>query len=135
MIEYGKDTWCQDTLRTGRYASGVLVVAQNCYHRLITPRGTLRGGPDEGNYGLDLAGMCGAAVTVDLERAMPARIENELRKDPRVSSASVTMSSSRNSDGEVTWTFNVRVRCGAGPFSLVIGVDGASTKLLGLEAQ
>ena len=119
-------------MRTGRYASGALLVGQTCYHRLITPRGTLQGGPDEGNFGLDLEGMCGAAVTADLQNAMPARIENELRKDERVESVRVSMSSSRDANGDITWSFDIRVMTGLGPFALVIGVDNVGVKLLNL---
>ena len=138
--DYGTTTWCLDSLRTGRHVSGVRAVAQICYHRLITPRSDLRGGPDEGNFGLDLEGMCGATLVASsedraaLEAAMPARIENELRKDERVESVRVRQSSSKDGDGDVTWTFDIRVTTGLGPFSLVIGVDKVGVKLLNLSA-
>ena len=134
MTDYGRTTWCLDSLRTGRYVTGHMAVGQNCYHRLITPRGALQGGPDEGNYGLDLEGMCGAAVTPDLQNAMPARIENELRKDERIESVRVSMSSSRDANGDITWSFDIRVMTGLGPFALVIGVDNVGVKLLNLSA-
>ena len=132
--DYGTTTWCLDSLRTGRHVSGVRAVAQICYHRLITPRSDLRGGPDEGNFGLDLAGMCGSAVTPELQAAKPARIENELRKDERVEAVRVRQSSSKDANGDVTWSFDIRVTTGLGSFSLVLAVDKVGVKLLNLSA-
>jgi hypothetical protein len=58
---YGRELSCTRTLKTGRYVSGVTVVAEAIYRRLTTPRGMLLGGESEGNYGLDLMSLVGSA--------------------------------------------------------------------------
>jgi len=129
---FGRDTLCLDTLKTGRYATGKRVVAQRCYHRLITPRGMLRGGADEQNFGIDLPGMCGGAVTTELEAAIGPRVKNELLKDPQVETVSVSVEKS----GTVldrTWTITVSATTAAGPFELVLEVDSVTVKLLRVD--
>jgi hypothetical protein len=132
--DFGRDTACIDSLRTGRYATGVRMLAQRCYHRLITPRGMLRGGEHEGNFGLDLAGMVGSTGSVALLSAsIGASIENELRKDAEVESASAIVEATVDSDGSMSWTISVDVQSALGPFNLVLGVSGVTVELLGLE--
>jgi hypothetical protein len=130
--DFGRDTLCLDSLRTGRSVTGVRRVAQNCYHRLITPRGTLRGGADEGNFGLDLAGKVGSAVTQALQMALPGQIDNELRKDPRVLSTTVAIVWTTTTAGEVSAEIAIEVQTAAGPFELVLAVDGVSAKIVRL---
>lgn len=134
MTDYGRDTLCLDSQRTGRYARGIRLVDQRCYHRLITPRGTLHGGPDEGNFGLDLAGMCGAAVTPELEAAIGPRIDNELRKDPQVETTKTIVESS-TVRGQTSWTITIEIDSAYGPFELVLGVSGVTVELLNLEVR
>ena len=64
---------------------------------------------------------------------MPARIENELRKDERIESVRVAMSSSKDGAGDITWSFDVRATTGLGPFSLVLAVGSVGVKLLNLS--
>ena len=89
--DYGQDISCTSGLRTGRYASGARLVAEAYHRRLNTPRGTLRGGEEEANYGLDLAAEVGRAVTNGTTGSLPGRIENELRKDERTETVKVTV--------------------------------------------
>lgn len=132
MTDFGTDTYCLDSLRTGRRVSGVRRVAQNAYHRLITPRGTLRGGADEGDFGLDLAGKVGSATTQALQMALPGQISSELRKDPRVESVTVSIVWTKTPAGEVSAELAIEVQTAAGPFELVLGVDAVSAKILRL---
>lgn len=86
---YGADTWCGDSLVTGRLARGVMNVALALYRRLITPRGTLRpldetSNEDELNYGFDLAQYCGAVGPELAVLIAPGQIQAELLKDDRV---------------------------------------------------
>lgn len=134
MTDFGRDTMCLDSLRTGRSVSGVRRVAQNAYHRLTTPRGMLRGGADEGNFGLDVAGKVGAAVTKGMQQMLPQQIENELRKDPRIDTARASIVWDRNTAGEVSAEISVEAQTALGPFELVLGVDAVSAKLLRLVA-
>jgi hypothetical protein len=131
--DFGTDTLCLDSLRTGRRVTGVRRVAQRCYHRLITPRGMLRGGVDEGNFGLDLASLCGSAVTAELESAIGPRIRTELKKDPQVDTVDVDVVSTTVA-GVVSWVITISATTAAGPFRLVVGVSDVTVELLGLEA-
>jgi hypothetical protein len=132
MTDFGRDVLCLDSLLSGRYASGLRLLGQRCYHRLITPRGTLRGGPDEGNFGLDLASMVGGASTAAQRAALPSQIENELRKDPEVEACSVTIEWFEASDHTVTAEVTASVTAAAGPFELVMAVSAVSARVLRL---
>jgi len=60
------------------------------YRRLITPRGTLRGGESEEAYGFNVAGYVGA-VGVDLALvSLPGQVRAELMKDDRIFSLGIT---------------------------------------------
>jgi hypothetical protein len=128
---FGRDISCTNTLKTGRYSFGVMLVAEACYRRLTTPRGTLRGGENELNYGLDLTSLVGSATTRAAAAALPGQIENELRKDERVESASASVVAT--TVGPVTtWTISVDVLTAEGPFTLQIESDGVTAALLGI---
>lgn len=91
---YGKETWCYDSVQPGRYATKKQALAQACYRRLITPRGTLRGAELDSattNYGFDLIGYVGAVSSAFATAAIPALVANELQKDDRVVSATVVV--------------------------------------------
>jgi len=63
MTEFGRDISCTTSLRTGRYSTGLRLVAEAAFRRLSTRRGTLQGGVDEENYGLDLSSLIGSTAT------------------------------------------------------------------------
>lgn len=89
-MSYGVDVWCTDSMVTGRLASGADVVIQGMYRRLITRRGTLRGGESEEAYGFNVAGYVGA-VGVDLALvSLPGQVRAELMKDDRIFSLGIT---------------------------------------------
>ncbi len=134
MTDFGRDTLCLDSLRPGRYATGWRLLAQRCYHRLITPRGSLRGGEDEANFGLDLGELLGDSDSPALRASLPGRIAGELAKDPEVDTVDVTVDALATGPGETTWTIAVSVTSAAGPFDLVLEVSGVTVKLLKLEA-
>lgn len=127
----GTDTYCVDSLEPGRMATGVQLVAQRCYHRLITPRGMLRGGEEEADFGLDLAGFVGSTEDRVLESMLPVRVQNELLKDPTVDTVKVT-ANRVESAGTVSWELEIKVQSAAGPFDLLVAVDGVSVELLGV---
>ena len=131
--DFGRDTWCRDSLRTGRYATGVELVAQAVYHRLITVRGTLRGGEEEANYGLGLEDLVGFVGDVDLLKlTLPGRIRQELLKDERILDAAATVIAS--SDGPaITLTITIECSTAEGPFRLVLAVGDVTVELVGLE--
>jgi hypothetical protein len=119
-------------MHTGRYVRGVKTVAQACYRRLITPRGALRGGEEEANYGLDLVGLLGGPVEVGDVAAMERAIAAELKKDQRVSGADVTITETE-AGGDIAWTVAIQGYTAKGPFDLVLAVSGVTVELVGLS--
>lgn len=131
-LDVGRDVYCLDSLRPGRMARGVTLVGQRCYHRLITPRGALRGGDDEANFGLDLAGKCGSTDDTILDSMLPVMVQNELLKDPTVESVKCT--ASRITDaGQSSWTLSIDVQSSEGPFELIVAASAVSVELLGVK--
>lgn len=133
---YGTDIWCVNGLQTGRFARGRALVAQALYRRLITPRGTLRGGPEEENYGIDLAGYCGQIGYANAIAAIPAVVRGELSKDDRVSEVSCEAASSTDSTGMISLVLTITVRLvdEDETFDLTIGVSDVTVSLLGIAA-
>lgn len=132
MTDFGRDVYCLDSLQSGRYASGLRLLGQRCYHRLITPRGALRGGKHERNFGIDLAGMVGSTVSAQQQAALPGRIKNELLKEAEVQSVRATVVPTTLSDGTISWEITIDVQSALGPFDLVLAVSGVSVQLLSL---
>lgn len=130
---YGLDTWCLDNLSPGRYARGSTLVAQALYHRLITPRGTLRGGDEERAYGFDVSAYCGAVGYPTALAALPGLVRGELLKDDRVSDVTVTASQADDQAGEVAITLSVDVILAdeSEAFTLTLSVSALTTSILG----
>lgn len=131
---FGRDISCTTSLRTGRYATGVRLVAEAAYRRLTTPRGMLHGDEDEKNYGIDLLDLIGSIQTKSDEAAMPGRIAGELRKDERILAVDVTLVS-RTEGPSLKWTITIEATTAAGPFSLQVGVDDVSVELLNIRTE
>lgn len=130
---FGYDTSCTTALRTGRFASGPRLVAEACYRRLTTPRGTLQGGDDEANYGLDLLDAIGSIVTPSQIAAFPGQIESELLKDERLDSVTATVTATQNGPA-VSFVISVEGQTAEGPFSLQLSVDEVTVAILGIQA-
>ena len=131
-IDQGRDTYCVDALAPGRWATGKQLAAQRYYHRLTTPTGTLRGGEEEADFGIDLAGYVGSTDPATLDAALPVRVQNELRKDPTVDA--VDCAAARNEGGgEVSFTLTIDVSSTLGDVQLIVGVSAVSTQLLGVN--
>lgn len=133
LLSEGLDTYCLDSLEPGRMATGVELVAQRCYHRLITPRGMLRGGEEEADFGMDLAGFIGSTEDSALESMLPVRVQNELLKDPTVDAVKV-IANRTEIGGRVSWDLTVRVQSAAGPFDLILAVDDLTVEMLGIRS-
>lgn len=129
---YGADTWCLDEMRPGVMVRGPLLVAQALYRRLITPRGTLRGGDEAQAYGLDLSeyvGAIGVATAVD---AVPGLVRAELLKDDRVQDVDVRATTIRATDGTLSLSLEIAVVLADSgeSFALTLRVDEAAGVLL-----
>lgn len=131
---FGKDTSCATSLRTGRFSTGTRLVGEAVYRRLTTPRGMLRGGEDEANYGLDLTELIGSSETEADAAALPGKVQQEVLKDERVNAAEVSVV--RTVDGPAS-EYNITILCltDIGPFDLTIGVDEVSAELIGITAE
>ena len=134
MADFGRDISCTSSIMTGRYATGVRLVAEACYRRLITPRGMLRGGEEEANYGLDLSELVGSTSTKNDEAALAGRIRAELEKDERVETADVKVTRVESKDRTVSFGVVVAATTAEGPFTLTLAVTDVSVELLGIEA-
>lgn len=134
MTTYGKDTSCTSTLSPGQIVTGVRLVAEAAYRRLTTPRGMLRGGEDEGDYGLDLLDLVGSIANKADVAAVPGRVRNELLKDERI--VAVEVVATPTTLGPVTTlTLDITATTSEGPFSLQLGVDDVSVQLIGIAAE
>ena len=131
-VYFGYDTSCTRSIRSGRFVSGVELVAQAYYRRLTTTRGTLIGGEEEQNYGLNLMSLVGKAATPSFAASLPGKIENELMKDPRTESVKATVVSA-TSGPAVTYTIRIATKTALGPFTLVLAVSAVSAEILGIQ--
>ena len=134
MTDFGDERSCTDSLRTSRFASGPRLVAEACYRRLTTPRGTLRGGDDEQNYGLDLLNLIGTVSSASAAAALPGQIESELLKDERLDSVTATVTSSVVGPS-TSWSIVVEGETAEGPFALTLSVDDVTVSLLGITTD
>lgn len=133
MSNLGRDLSCTTTLRTSRFASGARVLAEAAFRRITTRRGSLLGGPEEANYGIDIRDGVGSSDAKSYAAALPGRIEAELEKDDRIQSTTATATVVQR--GPLV-TIHVRVSCetAEGPFTLTLSVSEAGAAILGLEA-
>jgi hypothetical protein len=102
-------------------------LAQDCYHRITTRRGTL---PDDQDYGIDIVAFLHASKTLADLRACEGQIATELQKDDRVATASavVTFDAARKA-----MSISVRVLPedpNLTTFSLIIAVTDGGALLL-----
>lgn len=136
-IGFGTDTWCVDQIFTGRLASGVELVAQACYRRLTTARGTLRDGDDGQVYGTDVSDFVGLVGPDNAVGALPDVVVAEILKDDRVERADVSASVVRDSAGLASVTIEIDAVCrdSGETFTLTLGVSDVTTALLGLETS
>lgn len=134
-VNFGYDTSCVTGLRTGRFVSGPRLVAEAAYRRLSTPRGSLKGGEAEQDYGFDLTDLIGKMATPSQEAAVPGQIEQELLQDERIDSVDVPPIVSVKTGPSVAWTITINGQTALGPFQLVLGVTEVSVSILGLTAE
>ncbi len=135
-MSYGTDTWCTESTVVGRLAQGPQVVVQALYRRIITPRGKLRGGPDEDAYGLDISAYVGAVGTDTAIAALPGLVRGEFMKDDRVIDVAVATSSATDSGGLTTIELSISVLLEDEdePFAFTVNVSEVTTELLGVAA-
>lgn len=132
MVDFGRDTSCTDSMKTGRFSSGARLVAEAAYRRLITPRGTLYGGEEEADYGLDLSELIGSGDPVNTAASLPGRIRSELTKDDRIDTVDVDVVPDTNA-AETTFNITIEAQTAAGPFELTLLATEVTVQLLGIR--
>lgn len=134
--DFGKDVWATDSIRSGRLVTGVTLVAQAAYRRLITPRGTLLpfyGDDDDHDYGFDVAAYVGRSPK-NAVAALPGLIRAELKKDDRIDEVTATVSIT--TDGPSTrLVISIACTTDDGPFTLVMAVADLTAELLGITER
>lgn len=132
-MSFGTDTWCTDSLRTGRLVTATTLLAHALYRRLITPRGVLRGGQDESAYGVDVTGYVGAVGYEIAEAALPNIVRAELKKDDRVQNVVVraTLRGATGPTQSLLLEIDVYPVDDTETFSLTLAVSEVETQLLG----
>jgi hypothetical protein len=134
LVANARDVSCLDSLRPGVWARGLKLVAERCYRRLITPAGTLRGGEDEENFGLDLASFVGSTDDATTRAMLPVMTRNELLKDPAVDEVKVTAQRLELGGGRVSWRLTIDVTTTDGDVELIVGVSDVTVELIGVRA-
>lgn len=132
-VGYGTAMWCTDQIRTGRRATGWRVVAQAYYRRLITPRGTLRGGEEESAYGFDVCGYVGAVGEAIALRALPSQVEAELSKDDRGTGVNCEAAIATDANGltSIVLAITATLADESGDFTLTLAVTDTTVTILG----
>lgn len=132
-MSFGADTWCTDSLRTGRLVTGTQLLAHALYRRMITPRGVLRGGAEESAYGVDVTGYVGAVGAATAIAALPNILRAELMKDDRVQNIVVraSLSADTGPTSTIIITIDVYPSDDTEAFSLTLAASEVETQLLG----
>jgi hypothetical protein len=125
-LGYGVDLWCIDDLTEDMAEVdpfSVEAISQALIRRLTTPRGSL---PDDDNYGFDLRGYCNRGVTLTDLQSLTQQIAGEVRKDDRVSDATVIVAYSTTARS-ISVSLTITPTDPLGTFTLVFAVtnDGA----------
>lgn len=135
-VGFGQDTWCVDSLQPGRVARGATLVAQALYRRLITPRGTLRGGDEESAYGFDVSAYVGAVGYATALQALPGLVRGELLKDDRITPnldvvATIVDSGEGAGLQEIRLEISAELADESGDFSLTLAVTDVDVTIFG----
>ena len=133
MTDYGTDTYCRDSMKTGRMVSGATLIGQRFYHALITPRGALIGGPDEESFGEDFSSLVGSPAGIESERAIREKIQRAASKDEEILSVAIQIQTTVETTGSVSHEVQIAADTSSGPFNLVLSIDDLSVELVGLS--
>lgn len=132
--DFGRDTYCVDSLQTGRYVSGAALVAQRLYHALRTPRGALRGSPEHEQWGEDIEELVGAPGGQDTQRKIRAKVARAASKDEQILKVSTDIVETIEPNGAGSYVVSVSADTADGPFNLVLGINSVTVELIGMSA-
>lgn len=133
MTAYGTDSYCLDSMKTGRMVRGTALIGQRLYHALITPRGALLGGPDEESFGEDLEELVGSPAGKESERAIRNKVQRAASKDDEILSVSVNIQTTTETNGAVSHEVSITAQTAKGPFDLVLSINDLEVSLVGLS--
>lgn len=131
---YGSDISCDsdvdpDVVEVDPFTT--LALAQAIVRRLDTPRGSL---PDDKNYGIDVRSYVNRGVTAAEIQQLAGQISNELRKDDRIDTLTVTV---RPSSTGTTLRIELAVRpvdSRIGGFTLTLSASSAAILIEEIQA-
>lgn len=126
--QYGTDFWIGgvplDCDPSFRLVTGRALLSQNIVCRLSTPRGSVIDCP---NDCFDLRAELSDGMTQSQINALFGQVQQEIEKDQRVQSASVTGSYSAQTS---TLTLSIAIQSLYGPFPLTLGITSVSVTIL-----
>lgn len=130
--DFGRDTWCFDTLQTGRLMSDRDLVASDLYRRIITPPGGLAflGTEDDRAWGFGVQRYLGSLATA---ATIGSELEQQLRLSVYVQTVAARVTEQRLPDNSRALELLVGATTTAGPIRFKVGVDQVSARFLGLE--
>lgn len=130
---YGVDISCVNDLDPYfSLVGGVQVLAQDLYHRITTPPGTVPGAPD---FGFDCHSLLSQSITATELSAAQSELTTQLQADERVQQASVRLSFNTATE-TLTITATVQPlnpQYSTQPFSLVASVTTVGANLLSIS--
>lgn len=124
--DFGADVSCWDDidpLAVDLLPDDTNVVAQDAYHRLITPKGSLLDDPD---WGIDILDFIHQPASAAYLASLPGIVRSELAKDDRIDSVEVTVTLQPSDSMRIS----VRGETADGPFDFVVGVSASGTELV-----
>lgn len=123
MVDFGSDISTLPDLDPNLgLVTGNTAVAEACYRRLMTPRGSYSWDP---TYGLYIRGMLNETMSDQRIATWQREIANELEKDERVLNANATIT--RNG---TSIAISIEILTANGPFSFVLGVSSVTVSIL-----
>lgn len=125
--DFGIAVACTDALKTGRYVSGLRVLAESIYRRLITRKGELIQDPE---YGFPIADYLGSTTSPAEIARLPGLIRQAFASDERIEAIDTNVTETDLGGGEVAWDIALDVFSGLGPFRLVVRVSDVTVELL-----
>lgn len=127
-VDYGQDIdWADDMSPTAELVSGVKLLSQAVYRRLITPKGSCLDSPDDG---LALEDFLHEGLTEAELAAIPGQVRQEILKDDRIIGVDIEATKTLT-DGLLGFELAITCTPSEGPdFDLTISVSAAAVKLL-----
>lgn len=129
-VDYGTEIDMGDDLdfaADGSVVSGIPLLKQVALIRVSTPRGSVIDAPDDG---ICLTDWLSKAMTPDVVASLEGTIEAEEMKDERFTAAKATVDTSLLFTEE-SFSVELELDSGAGPFTLTLGVSDAGVAILG----